>query len=154
MLKRKLFSFALIIGLATTAFANDCSFTIKTTDMMTGVDMNGNRVKSITIPATCQYFTIHMWHIGKMPKTAMGHNIVIAKTTEINRIVKDGVRYGIKSDYIKPGDERVLVASPMIGGGEKTFVRFSVDKIKKDDYSFFCSFLGHDRKMRGKLVVQ
>ena len=60
----------------------------------------------------------------------------------------------MKKDYLKPGDTRVLAASKMIGGGDKTSVRFPVAKIKGGGYDFFCSFLGHETKMHGKLIVQ
>ena len=95
-----------------------------------------------------------MQHIGKMPKTAMGHNVVVVKSSDIKGVIKDGMRYGISKDYLKPNDKRVVAASKMIGGGEKTSVKIPVAKIKDGEYLFFCSFLGHDRKMRGKLEVK
>lgn len=146
--------FAWVLGLASAAWADTCSVDIKSTDLMTWTDMAGKPIPMLIVPARCNDFTINMLHVGKMPKTAMGHNVVIAKSSDIKGIIKDGMRYGVRKDYLKPGDTRVLAASKMIGGGEKTSVRFPVAKIKDDEYLFFCSFLGHDRKMRGKLVVQ
>ena len=146
---------ALFLGAMSSLYAADnCSMDIRGTDMMTWTDMAGKPIPVLTVPARCDTFTITMWHVGKMPKTAMGHNIVVAKSSDIKGIVKDGMRYGIGTDYLKPSDTRVLVASKMIGGGEKTSVKVPVAKIKDGDYSFFCSFLGHDRKMRSRLEVK
>ncbi|MBQ9683631.1 MAG: azurin [Neisseriaceae bacterium] len=154
MCSKKLF-FALLCGLASSVWAADaCSFDIKSTDVMTWTNMAGKPIPVITVPARCGTFTINMQHIGKMPKTAMGHNVVVVKSSDIKGVIKDGMRYGISKDYLKPGDTRVLAASKMIGGGEKTSVKIPVQKIKDGDYLFFCSFLGHDRKMRGKLEVK
>ena len=145
--------FASVMMLAVSAFANDCAFELRSTDIMTFIDMQGNSVPSITVPNSCEDFTIS--HVGKMPRTTMGHNnVVISKTGDIKEIIKDGLRYGsIVTDYIKPDDKRVIAKSGVIGKGEATSVRFSVAQIKDDDYSFFCSFAGHDRKMRDKLIV-
>ena len=38
----------------------------------------------INISKACKTFTITLKHVGKMPKAAMGHNIVITKTEEDN----------------------------------------------------------------------
>ena len=147
--------FALMWAITTSTWAADtCSIDIKGTDVMTFTDMAGKPLRTINVPARCNQFTITMFHIGKMPKTAMGHNVVITKTADIKNVVKDGMRYGISKDYLKPGDTRIVAASTMIGGGAKTSVRFPVAKIKNGEYSFFCSFVGHDRKMRGKLEIK
>ena len=76
------------------------------------------------------------------------------KEKDVKAIAIDGAIAGITKDYLKPGDTRVLAASKMVGGGEQTSVRFPVKKIKDGGYDFFCSFLGHERKMHGKLIVE
>ena len=145
----------LSIGLFSTAvWADECSYDLTGTDAFYFQDNQGEVVKQIAVPSSCTDFTINLRNGTKMRKTAMGHNVVIAKSNEIKSIIKDGVRYGFRDGYLKPGDKRIVAASKMIGGGEKTSVRFPVAKIKDDNYDFFCSFMGHDRKMRGKLVVE
>ena len=84
----------------------------------------------------------------------MGHNVVIAKAKDVKAIALDGAIAGVGKDYLKPGDTRIVAASKMVGGGERTSVRFAVSKVKEGGYDFFCSFLGHERKMRGKLIVK
>lgn len=153
MLKKVLSASALFL-VAATAMAADCSYNLVSTDQMTYTDTAGKAVPQITIPGSCKDFTINLSHSGKLPKTAMGHNVVIAKTADIAGIVKDGVRAGVKKDYLKPGDTRVLAHSKLIGPNEKTSVTVPVAKVKAGGYDFFCSFPGHEKKMHGKLVVK
>lgn len=155
MFKPKLLlAITLIASISTVFGADACSTTIRGSDMITFTDAKNKPVPNILIPASCSNFTINLIHSGKMPKTAMGHNVVIVKASDISSVVKDGMKFGIRRDYLKPKDSRIIAASKMIGGGEKTSVSFPVANIKNDDYLFFCSFVGHDRKMRGKLVIQ
>ena len=121
---------------------------------MTYTDAAGKPVSEIAVPAACSEFEIRLDHIGKMPKTAMGHNVVIAKASDVKAVSAAGVKAGVKNDYLQAGDPKVLAASKMVGGGEKTSVKVPVAKIKAGGYDFFCSFPGHEIKMHGKLIVQ
>lgn len=136
------------------ALADSCSFELNATDTREYIDLKGNLVKQIVVPASCSKFTINMRNITKMLKTVMGHNVVIAKASDVRAISRDGAIAGISKDYLKPNDSRVIAASKMVGGGEVASVSFPVSAISGGDYVFFCSFLGHETKMRGKLVVQ
>ena len=153
MLKTKLCALALVLS-GSAAFSADCYFDLKGTDAMTFTDAAGKPVPEIVVPASCSDFTINLEHTGKMPKAGMGHNVVIAKSSDVKAVATAGVKAGLKGDYLPAGDKRVVAASKMVGGGEKTSVKVPVAKIKDGDYSFFCSFLGHDRKMRGRLEVK
>ena len=121
---------------------------------MTYTDAAGKAVPEIVIPASCADFTINLEHIGKMPKAGMGHNVVIAKSSDVKAVAANGVKAGVKGDYLQANDPKVVAASTMIGGGEKTSVKVSVASIKAGGYDFFCSFPGHEMKMHGKLTVQ
>ena len=148
---------ALFLGLlfsGSIAMANQCAFDLLGTDTRDYKDSEGNLVKQIIIPSSCTYFTINLRNVTKMHKTAMGHNVVIAKAKDVKAIALDGAIAGVGKDYLKPGDTRIVAASKMVGGGEHTSVRFAVSKVKEGGYDFFCSFLGHERKMRGKLIVK
>lgn len=146
----------LIMGLfSVSAFAADkCSYDLLGTDTRDYKNEQGEIVKQIIVPSSCTNFTITLRNVTKMHKNIMGHNVVIAKEKDVKAIAIDGAIAGVKKDYLKPGDTRVLAASKMIGGGDKTSVRFPVAKIKGGGYDFFCSFLGHERKMHGKLIVE
>lgn len=117
-----------------------------------GNDMMQFNTKSITIDKSCTQFTVNLKHVGKLPVAAMGHNVVIAKTSDINGIAADGA--SITPEHIKEGDARVVAHSKMIGGGESTSVTFDVSKVSAGGFSFFCSFPGHAALMQGTITVQ
>ncbi|WP_462330072.1 plastocyanin/azurin family copper-binding protein [Thiohalocapsa halophila] len=66
----------------------------------------------------------------------------------------DGMSAGLENDYIKPGDERVIAHTKVVGSGESDSISFSPDALEAGgDYTFFCSFPGHWSVMQGKLIV-
>ena len=122
---------------------------------MEGNDAMQFNVGSIVVPASCANFTINLKHVGQMPVAAMGHNVVIAKTSDMQGVEADGMGAGIASNYVKEGDTRVIAHSKLVGGGESTSVTFAVSKIKDGGpYDFFCSFPGHATLMKGSISVQ
>ncbi|MGY0504126.1 azurin [Luteimonas sp. e5] len=131
---------------APAAASGECSFDLEGNDAM---QFNA---KNIDVPSSCAEFTINLKHVGTMPVAAMGHNVVIAKTGDINAIAADGA--SVQPDHVKAGDERVIAHSSMIGGGESTSVTFEVSKIADGGFSFFCSFPGHAPLMNGTLTVK
>ena len=153
MFNRSLLAGLILLGslfAAPQAFAQDkCAATIDATD-----SMKYNRT-SLDIPKTCTTYTVTLRHTGKLPKAAMGHNIVIAKTSDMAGIDKDGVKAGAANDYLKANDARVIAASKLIGGGESTTVKIPVAKLTSGGpYSFFCSFPGHSTMMKGKIFLR
>ena len=122
-------------------------------------DSSGNdamqfSTKEIAIPASCQQFTIRFKHAGSMPKASMGHNVVVAKTSDLNGVIKDGMKAGPAADYVKAGDERVLAKTKLLGGGESDSLTLDVAAIKAAPYSFVCTFPGHTGSMRGSIVIK
>ena len=112
-------------------------------------------VKSIDVPKSCKSFNISLKVNGTMAKAVMGHNIVISKEADKDAVAADGVTAGLPNNYLKVKDARVIAGSSVIGGGEKTSVKFDVSKLNaKEKYVFFCSFPGHSAIMKGvvKLV--
>lgn len=135
--------------LAAPAFAADCSVQVEANDAM---QFN---TKSIDVPKSCKSFTVTLKHVGKLPKTAMGHSWVLAKTADMEAVEKDGIAAGAASNYVKSGDPRVIAATKLVGGGESATASFDVAKLKAGDaYSFFCSFPGHAALMKGTLQVK
>ncbi len=145
---RKLAALALL-GLATSpAFAADCAATVEANDAM-----QFNQ-KSIEVPKTCKQFTVTLKHTGKLPKAAMGHNWVLAATADEAGINADGAKAGAASDYLKPGDTRVIAHTALVGGGESATATVPVAKLKAGEtYAFFCSFPGHAALMKGTLSL-
>ena len=128
--------------------APNCSIKLK------GDDKMQFDLKSITVSASCPTITIELAHTGKLPAAAMGHNVVISTTKDIDAIARDGMKAGAAAGYLVKGDKRVLGATALVGGGGKTKATFPGKKlVAGGDYSFFCSMPGHAAMMRGKLVV-
>jgi len=138
-----------LAGLSANAFAaNNCTVKIAGTDAMQ------YDIKTATVSASCPTITIELTHTGKMPITAMGHNVVIAQTAVYQAVANDGLKAGAAANYVPKGDARVIASTSLVGGGQKTKTTFPGSKLKAGgDYSFFCTFPGHAALMHGKLVV-
>ncbi len=149
-MKKSLMTLALLTtgAFSIPALAADCAITIEGNDQMQ------YNIKSVEVPKACSKFTMNLKHVGKMPKSAMGHNIVLTTTADSNATAADGMKAGAAADYVKPGDTRVIAHSKMVGGGESTSVDIDVSKLKAGtDYTYFCSFPGHSFIMRGALKL-
>lgn len=156
MLKKTLLASVITLAAGAT-FAATCSIDVVGKDIMDGFYSsadNSKKVSEIVVPASCKDFTINLKHVGKIPKTAMGHNVVITKDTDINGVAGDGAKAGAAKDYVKAGDARIVAHSKMTGPGESASATFSVDKVKGGKFVYFCSFPGHFAKMRGNIVVK
>lgn len=140
--------FAFLAAFAANASAEECSVIIDSTDAMR-FDKT-----EIVINKSCKEFVIDLTHSGKLAKNVMGHNVVITREADAQAVATDAIAAGIENQYVKPNDERVIAFTDIIGGGEKTSVSFSVDKLKTgESYSFFCSFPGHIALMKGKISL-
>ena len=147
MFRKTLIALLLLLG-APAAMAATCSVDIEGNDAMKF------NVANIDVSRSCKDFTINLKHTGKLPKAAMGHNVVIAATSDIKGVDADGIKAGVAKGYIKPGDARVIAHSPLVGGGESTKVTFAVSKLGAGPYSFFCSFPGHSTLMKGTITLK
>ncbi len=133
---------------AAPVWAADCAVEIEGNDAM-----QFNK-PTISVPASCKEFTVKLKHVGKLPKTAMGHNWVLSKTADMPGIATDGIPAGAAKDYVKDGDARVIAHTKLIGGGESDSVKFAVSKLKAgDSYTYFCSCPGHAAIMKGTLTL-
>lgn len=126
--------------------AAECSVDVEANDAM---QFN---TKEITISKSCKEFTINLKHTGQLPKAAMGHNIVISKSADMQGVETDGIAAGADKNYVKDGDERVIAHTKLVGGGESDSVKVPVDKLTDDDV-FFCSFPGHGAMMKGTVKL-
>ncbi len=145
---RTLLALALLGAAGMAHAAGNCTIALK------GDDAMKFDLKEATVSAGCATITIELTHTGKLPATAMGHNVVISKTADLAGLARDGIKAGAAKDYIPAGDARAIAHTKIIGGGEKTKVTFPGKALTAGgDYSFFCSFPGHSTLMKGKLVV-
>ena len=138
-----------LAGLSSHAFAaGNCTVKINSDDAMK------YDIKTATVSASCPTITIELAHVGKLPVTAMGHNVVVSQTVLYDVIARDGLKAGAGSNYVAKNDSRVIAATPLIGGGQSTKTTFAGSRLKPGgDYAFYCTFPGHATLMRGKLIV-
>src|SRR3546814_8220409 len=97
---RKFLVTAALLALAPSAFAATCSVDIEGTAAMK------YDVANIDISKSCKTLTINLKHTAKLAKNIMGHNAVIAKTADMQTIDAAGLKAGLASHYIRPGDAR------------------------------------------------
>jgi azurin len=137
------------LGLASLpVFAAECAVEVDSTDQMTF------DTQVIEVSKSCKTFDVTLKHTGTLPKTAMGHNWVLSKTADAQAVATDGIAAGLDNDYLKPGDERVIAHTKIIGGGESATTSFEVAKLDAATaYQFFCSFPGHISMMKGELKL-
>ena len=94
-------------------------------------------------------------HVGKLPKIAMGHNIVILKKGTNLATWAGKAMTAAATDYIpadKASKDAVIAHTKTLGGGETDTITFSI----KDagEYEYLCSFPGHFAIMQGKITVK
>lgn len=138
----------LLSAAALPALAAQCETTVESNDAMQFL------TKEIVVDASCKQFTVHLKHVGKMAKAAMGHNWVLTKQADMQPVATDGMSAGLANDYVKQGDARVIAHTKVIGGGESDSVTFDTAKLAAgENYTFFCSFPGHWAIMKGTLKL-
>lgn len=130
------------------AAADSCEVAVSAADGM------AFDTRSINVPASCETFTVNFEHKGRLPKGGMGHNWVLTKSADVNEVAKAASAAGIAKDFLPEDDNRIIAATPLLGGGEKASVSFKTADLSSDDaYTFFCSFPGHWSMMRGSLKL-
>src|SRR5690606_36899151 len=111
-MKRYIAIFGLVLlGAFGTAQAQNCTITLDGNDRMQ-FDK-----KSVSVSASCPTITIELTHSGSLPVAAMGHNVVISETANVNDVAQAGIKAGAPG-YLPEGDARVIAATDMVGGGE------------------------------------
>ena len=144
----------LAAGLVLLGVAAHASAAPNCTIKLQGNDAMQFDLKTATVSASCATIDIQLVHAGKLPVTAMGHNVVVSATADVSAISMAGMKAGAAANYVPKGDARVIAATPMIGGGGKTSTKFAGGKLKAGgDYSFFCSFPGHEGLMHGTVKL-
>ena len=92
-------------------------------------------------------------HLGKLPKNAMGHNIVILKAgTNISEFATAAGQAADNEYFPKDKADSVIAYSKLIGGGESATVEFVAPA--PGTYTYICTYPGHWSVMQGKMVVE
>jgi azurin len=133
---------------STAALADGCNVEIEGNDAM---QFN---LKEIKVDAGCAEITVTLKHVGALPKATMGHGFVVTTAADMQAVANAGMGAGIDNNHVPPGDDRVIAASKLVGGGESTTLTIPGSKLEAGgDYMFFCPFPGHNAMMKGKFIV-
>ena len=93
---------------------------------------------------------------GKLPKIAMGHNLVLLKKG-VTAIAFGQKALGAGANAVNPlpdslkGD--VIANTKLLGPGEEEIVSFTAPS-EKGAYEYVCTFPGHYALMRGTMTVK
>ncbi|MDQ8201800.1 azurin [Pelagicoccus sp. SDUM812003] len=99
--------------------------------------------------------TIVLHNVGKLPKAAMGHNLVILKPGTDVAAFGNAAVGAAGNEYIPqeaPHASSVLAHTKLLGPGETDTVTYTFDS--PGEYPFICSFPGHWALMKGTIVVK
>lgn len=130
------------------ARANECQLTILASDM---IQYNA---RALRVDASCAQVELTLRHVGKQPAHVIGHDWVLARTADVTALANAGIAAGFDSGFLPQGDNRIIAATKIVGGGETTTITFPMSKLTPGgDYSFFCSYPGHSPMMRGRFQV-
>ena len=142
-----------LVGLVIFAMSNFIAVSVWADECQLALGVGDNLAYSeseIGIPRQCEQFTITLSHNGSLPAAVMGHNFVVAKTADLQAIQDDGNKAGIDGGYLKSDDERVVVASSIVGGGESVEIVVRPEWLaSSDEFSFFCTVMSHSVVMKG-----
>jgi azurin len=100
-----------------------------------------------------QVVVLTLEHIGKQPKSSMGHNWVLLKQgVDINAFGKAAVNAQDNEHIPQDRTDEIIAHTAMLGGGESDTIIF--DAPEKGTYTFLCSFPGHYSMMKGEFIVE
>lgn len=128
-------------------------------DGVTVVEMTGNdrmkyNLESFTVAAGSPVKVIFT-NVGKMPKAAMGHNVVFLRADADANAFAAAAASARDTDYI-PGQlkDQILAATKLLGPGESDTIEFTAPGTP-GEYPFICSFPAHlYAGMAGVMVVE
>lgn len=111
--------------------------------------------EQIDIPASCEQFTVVLKHEGRLPKVASPRNWVLTAAKDANAVARDASAAGQDNGWVMPEDERVLVASPIVGRQQSASIEIPLEVLAPDQtYVYLCTVPGFSPTMRGQLRMQ
>ncbi|MDQ2721324.1 MAG: azurin [Bacteroidota bacterium] len=127
---------------------------VKTTDhiQLEGMD-NMKYDKDLFKIKAGQDVKLTMKNVGKLPKEAMSHNVVIlAQGTDVQAFGEAAVPAKATDHIPASMASDVIAHTKLLGPGESETITFKVPDAGV--YDFICSFPGHFGTMKGKIVAE
>ncbi len=110
--------------------------------------------KAIEVPVG-KTIKLVLKNVGKAPKVAMGHNLVILKK-DANLQEWAMKAMPAKDTEFIPSDEdsqkKLLAHTKLLGPDEEDAITFTITEA--GEYEYFCSFPGHFALMKGKITAK
>ena len=103
-------------------------------------------ISEMSAPAG-QEVTVQFRNISK----AQPHNWVLVQNGTKDDVTADGIESGEETDYVVPGDERVIAQTGLLQGKETGKVTFTVPPA--GTYQFVCTFPAHNITMFGTFTA-
>ena len=106
--------------------------------------------------AAGQVVELEFKNVGKLPKAAMGHNLVILKEgVSALSFGSKALKAGASATNPLPKSvmDEVLAHTKLLGPGESETIKFAAPSTQ-GLYQFVCTFPGHYSIMRGIMVVK
>jgi len=145
----KYFSFTTLLLLASSLFVSANEIVVSGNDTMQF------DVKTFEVKAG-EPVTLTLKNTGKLPKIAMGHNLVVLKKG-ISAIAFGQKAMGAGANATNPlpdsVKEDVLASTKLLGPGESDTVKFTAPA-EAGSYEYVCTFPGHFAMMRGTMTVK
>ncbi len=94
-----------------------------------------------------QEVTVQFRNVSK----AQPHNWVLVQNGTKDAVTADGIESGEETDYVVPGDERVVAQTGLLAGKETGKVTFTVPPA--GTYQFVCTFPAHNITMFGTFTA-
>ena len=121
---------------------------------ITGNDTMQFDTKEFTVKSG-EKVELELKNIGKLPKLAMGHNLVVLKKG-ISALKFGQKIMGMGASATNPLPEAsmgdVIAATKLLGPAESDIITFTAPE--PGDYQFVCTFPGHFAMMRGIMTVK
>ncbi len=147
---KKLFIIIAWCAITLVLFAKD-----QTNITITGNDTMQFDIKSFNATAGSE-FKLTFRNTGKLPKIAMGHNLVILKKgVSAIKFGQKVLAAGGSATNALPESvmSDVLAHTQLLGPGEEELITFKVP-LEKGSYQYVCTFPGHFAMMRGVMEVE
>ncbi len=102
-----------------------------------------------------QVVELTLKNIGKLPKIAMGHNLVILAAGVEPPKYAIAAMQAKETEYVltdEANKEKVIAYTKVLGPGEETTITFTAPAA--GTYDYLCTFPGHFGVMKGKMIVK